>query len=129
MGFLSEREMLPGWSPQATRLGLFLFIILINAARYGYLENNLGEHITQKKNKRKIIPNIHMKFVDDVTLAEGMNVKEYVLPNLEPNPPRPLAYRDRTSMSKEQEICLDFTINIFISSPINIFSLYELLYD
>ena len=85
MGFLSEREMLPGWSPQATRLGLFLFIILINAARYGYLENNLGEHITQKKNKRKIIPNIHMKFVDDVTLAEAMNVRECVLPN----PPRP----------------------------------------
>ena len=36
----------------------------------------------------------------------------------------------KTPVSKEQEICLDFTINIFISSsPINIFSLYELLYD
>ena len=46
---------------------------------------NVGEHITQKKNKRKIIPNIHMKFVDDVTLAEAMNVRECVLPN----PPRP----------------------------------------
>ena len=31
---------------------------------------------------------------------------------------------------KEQEICLDFTINIFISiSPINIFIIYKTLYD
>ena len=37
-----------------------------------------------------------MKFVDDVTLAEAMNVKEYVLQNLDPSPPRPLAYHDRT---------------------------------
>ena len=33
-------------------------------------------------------------------------------------------------MVKEQEIYLDFTINIFISSsPINIFILYKMLYD
>ena len=29
-----------------------------------------------------------MKFVDEVTLAEAMIVKEYVLPNPDPNPPR-----------------------------------------
>ena len=109
MGFLLERELvvrfqgaqsdkkrLPGGSPQGTRLGLFLFLILINAAGYGSLMKNIGQHITEKKNKRKIIPNIHMKFVDDVTLAEAMNVKECVLPNPDPNPPLPLAYHDRT---------------------------------
>ena len=51
MGFLKERELvlrykghcssrkaLPGGSPQGTRLGLFLFLILINAAGYTNLE-------------------------------------------------------------------------------------------
>ena len=109
MGFLTERELivrhggkeserkwLPGGSPQGTRLGLFLFLILINAAGYETLEKQLGKHITVKKNKRKIIPNLHLKYVDDLTLAEPINVKESVSPNPDPNPPRPLAYRDRT---------------------------------
>jgi hypothetical protein len=109
MGFLTERELivryggkqsdrkwLPGGSPQGTRLGLFLFLILINAAGYQEHEKQLGHHITQKQNKRKIMPRIHMKFVDDLTLAEAVNVKECVVPNPDPNPPRPLAYHDRT---------------------------------
>ena len=109
MGFLTERELivryggkhsgrkwLPGGSPQGTRLGLFLFLILINAAGYDTLETELGEHMTQKKNRRTIIPNIHLKFVDDLTLAEALNVKECVVPNPDPNPSRPLSYHDRT---------------------------------
>ena len=90
MGFLTERELivryrgkqsdrkwLPGGSPQGTRLGLFLFLILINAAGYEEHEKHLGEHITLKQNKRKIIPSIHMKFVD--------NMKECVIKNPDPN--------------------------------------------
>ena len=54
MGFLTERELivryrgkhsnrkwLPGGSPQGTRLGLFLFLIPINAAGYEILEKQL----------------------------------------------------------------------------------------
>ena len=109
IGFLTERELivrqkgkhsqrkwLPGGSPQGTRLGLFLFLILINAAGYEHLEKQLGTHITKKKNKRQIIPNLHLKFVDDLSLAEAINVKESLLSNPDPNPPRPLAYHDRT---------------------------------
>ena len=92
----SGRKWLPGGSPQGTRLGLFLFLILINDAGYENLQKELGEHITTKKNKRQIIPNIHLKFVDDLTMAESFNLKENVIPNPDPNPPRPLAYRDRT---------------------------------
>ena len=95
-GGTSDRKMLPGGGPQGTRLGLFLFLILINAAGYEHLQENIGEHMTQKKNKRTVIPNIHMKFVDDMTLAEAMNLKECLVPNPDPNPPQPLAYHDRT---------------------------------
>ena len=57
-GKQSQRKWLPGGSPQGTRLGLFLFLILINAAGYEHeqLEKQLGEHITTSKNKRTIIP-------------------------------------------------------------------------
>ena len=95
-GKLSQRKWLPGGSPQGTRLGLFLFLILINAAGYEHLEKNLGQHITKKKNKRQIIPNLHLKFVDDLSLAEAINVQDSLTPNPDPNPPRPLAFHDRT---------------------------------
>ena len=47
-GKQSGRKWLPGGSPQGTRLGLFLFLILINAAGYGQLEKQLGQHMTGK---------------------------------------------------------------------------------
>ena len=100
MGYLTERELivnykgnqsnrkwLPAGSPQGTLLGLFLFLILINAAGYDELEKQLGDHISKKLNKRKIIPNIHLKFVDDLTMVEAINVKGSVIPNPDPNQP------------------------------------------
>ena len=95
-GKLSKKKLLPGGSPQGTRLGLFLFLILINFAGYQDLEKELGEHITVTKNKRQPIPKIHLKFVDDLTLAEAFDIRDYVIPNPDPNPPRPLSYHDRT---------------------------------
>ena len=109
MGYLTERELivryqgrqsgskrLPGGSPQGTRLGLFLFLLLINYAGYEELTRNIGENITAKMNKRKPMSNIHLKFVDDISLAESFNIKDYIIPNPDPFPPRPLSYHDRT---------------------------------
>jgi hypothetical protein len=109
MGFLTDRELivrykgktsgrklLPGGGPQGTRLGLFLFLILINCAGYDVLARNTGELITSKKNRRTKIPNIHLKFVDDMTLAEALNLRECLVPNPDHNQPLPLAYHDRT---------------------------------
>ena len=110
MGFLTEREMilrykggcsskkaLPGGSPQGTRLGLLLFLILINAAGYKKLEKNMGEIITDKLNKRKPVLHTHMKYVDDMSILQAMNLKEHLFPNPASDPPRPLAYHDRTN--------------------------------
>jgi hypothetical protein len=42
-GGCSSRKAMPGGGPQGTKLGLFLFLILINAAGYPHLEKLLGQ--------------------------------------------------------------------------------------
>ena len=87
IGFLTQRELIlryrggsstkkamPGGGPQGTRLGLFLFIILINAACSGLLEKHVGKKITQKMSKRKPLKNIHLKFIDDLSVAQAINL-------------------------------------------------------
>ena len=56
---------------------MFLFIILINAAGFRDRINDNGQIITQPGvNKRKPMDTIHMKFVDDMTVAESIFLKE-----------------------------------------------------
>ena len=108
IGFLSNRELIvrhkgttssvksmPGGGPQGTKLGLFLFLILINALGYPDLEQNLGVKITEKPCKRSPIQKAHVKYVDDLSIAQSINLKECVVPN--PNPTHPLAYHERTN--------------------------------
>ena len=95
-GHFSGRKALPGGGPQGTRLGLFLFLILVNAAGFPHLEKYLGRKVTQHMTKRRPIPNIHMKYVDDISLAQSLNMKECVVTNPDPNPVLPLQYHDRT---------------------------------
>ena len=72
-GEKSGRKKLPGGGPQGTVLGMFLFLILINAA--GFQENikSMGEIITNPAiNKRQPLQKIHMKWIDDMTAAESI---------------------------------------------------------
>ena len=86
IGFLTDRKMyvrykgknsqvksLPGGGPQGTLLGLLLFIVLINDVGFDGQVNNAGEVITSRKNMRKL-NEIHLKYVDDLTLAEAINL-------------------------------------------------------
>ena len=107
MGFLENREMevffkgeksgrkkLPGGGPQGTVLGMFLFLILINAA--GFQENikSMGEIITNPAiNKRQPLQKIHMKWIDDMTAAESIYLKDNLLKH--PNPVQPFQYHER----------------------------------
>ena len=95
-GETSDRKKLPGGGPQGTLLGMFLFLVLINAA--GFRENlkNVGSILTKKSNKKKPMLRIHLKYIDDMTVAESLNLKKQLVKKPDPNPPRPLQFHDRT---------------------------------
>ena len=100
IGFLSNRQMyvrfngkksqvksLPGGDPQGTLLGLLLFIVLINDMGFDGQINNTGEIITSKRNMKRV-NEIHLKYVDDLTLAEAINLPEKLV--VVPEDVRPL---------------------------------------
>ena len=71
----SSVKSLPGGGPQGTLLGLFLFLILINDVGFEGQLNNVGELATKKRNV-KAVNQIHLKYVDDLSLAETVNLSE-----------------------------------------------------
>ena len=69
-GSQSSIKSLPGGGPQGTLLALLLFLVLVNDVGYENQVNNAGEVATSRK-KIKAANQIHLKFVDDLTLAEA----------------------------------------------------------
>ena len=96
-GKSSGRKSLPGGTPQGTRLGMFLFLILINFAGFTTteLEHNIGSVITKPLNERKPIKNSHMKYIDDMTYATSLQLKKCLKVNTD-TMTQPLTYHDRT---------------------------------
>ena len=82
-GAKSSKKYLPGGGPQGTLLGLLLFLGLINDAGFDNQCNNAGEIITSKKNF-KAANQIHLKYVDDMTIAEAIKLKDNLVPYLRP---------------------------------------------
>ena len=76
-GATSSQRSLPGGGPQGTLLGLLLFIVLINEIRFNDQQNNVGEIITSRRNLRAA-NQLHLKFVDDLTMAESLILKDSV---------------------------------------------------
>ena len=108
MGFLSERKLqvsfkgaisaiklMPGGSPQGTVLGMFLFIILINIVGFKGKIDNIGDYVTEPFRKRKPMQTFHAKFIDDLTLAESLNLREKLKKD-ERKHDQPLLFHQRT---------------------------------
>ena len=51
-------------------------MILINGAGFKESITNLGDIITRPLSKRKPIPKIHLKYIDDMTIAEAIDLKK-----------------------------------------------------
>ena len=84
-GKTSHEKKLPGGGPQGTLLGLLLFLIVINDLDWDNQINNLGEVITSKRRVKEA--NLtHLKYVDDLALAEAIDMRR----------PQPDMYRART---------------------------------
>ena len=97
-GATSSEKRLLGGGPQGTLLGLLLFLVLINDIGFSNQENNVGELITCKRNFRTA-NQLHLKFVDDLTLAESLILKDSVVSVPLSARPQPDPYRARTGHS------------------------------
>ena len=100
-GRSSSIKSLPGGGPQGTLLGLLLFLVLINDVGFDHQNLSIGELITSKK-QMKTLNELHLKFVDDLTLAESVNLKDSLVPA--ENRPRPDQYHARTGHTLPKEL-------------------------
>ena len=94
----SSKEM-PGGGPQGTILGMFLFIILINSAGFPKHQNQIGLKITRAMNKREELPAKHWKYVDDLTIAEALNLKDKLVNNTDKVWEEPVNFHNRTKQT------------------------------
>ena len=96
-GFESTTKSLPGGGPQGTLIALLLFIVLVNDLGFDEQINNIGDTATSKK-KIKMANEIHLKFIDDLTIAESIKLKQDLVHN-DNLGPKPVNFHSRTGHS------------------------------
>ena len=116
MGFLVERQLvvtykgersgvkeMPGGGPQGTILGMLLFIVLINSAGFDEDERTIGTRISKTMHARKALSNMHLKYVDDLTVVESLRLKDVLDYKEESSLVRPLNYHERLEQALSPE--------------------------
>ena len=77
--------------------------VLINDAGFVTQKNELGVLITSAVRKRKEISTDHWKYVDDLTVAEALNLKETLVEDTEKILVKPLTHHDRFELLLPEE--------------------------
>ena len=98
----SSSKSLPGGGPQGTLLALLLFLILINDTGFDDQFINLGDVLSSRKHI-KAANELHLKFVDDLTLAEAINLTDDLVEIPETEMNLPTNYHDRTGHALPSE--------------------------
>ena len=98
-GGRSQQKPMPGGGPAGTTLGLLMFVVLINnTANPGPL-TNWGHILTKPIAKRKPVTITHAKMIDDVSLAEALDLESDLVPKDEKSLIRPLTRRERFELT------------------------------
>ena len=95
-GEMSVKKNMPGGGPQGTVVGMFLFIILINSVGFKQEDQTVGENVTKAINAHKVMKTMHAKYVDDLTIAEVIDLRKVLCVANESDLERPLTYHQKT---------------------------------
>ena len=93
-GAQSKSKEMPGGGPAGTMLGMLLYIIFINPISFTK-KFQWGSQIASKVSKRLPIPSLHLKYFDDLSLLEAINLQTDLKEDLR-DLERPLNYHNRT---------------------------------
>ena len=93
-GAMSNVKSMPGGGPQGTLLALLLFLVLVNDLGFSDQCNNAGSLATAKHDL-KLLNEIHLKYVDDLTIAEAVNLSNLDVLPVEARP-QPDQFHSRT---------------------------------
>ena len=74
---------------------MFLFLILINKAGIKDQNRRLGEKLTSAASKRDKLEKMHVKYVDDMTMAQSINLKDELENDQNRKWTKPAMKRDR----------------------------------
>ena len=117
----STSRQMPGGTAAGTVLGLNFFLILFNGAGPAASHISIGKQITQPIKKRKPIDKKKVKWVDDVTFCNSVNLKAALVPE-DRAVPRPRPYHARTEHRLPREANAMQTSCSFSSSYSSFFS-------